>query len=245
MAWLATKRLKTIYRVLPALVLIGIMTTACTATRTTLWSWKMPGIGEEGTVQNVTKRSTYLDATLKVEEHEYRFLFPGGYRCTQVIKPGATIEYTSFGHIPAVRGSEGDCDPIGILSLKEWVNQHRAQMTPARTKAEVSFKVFYRDDDVAFARGEFEFARPVTFREKRGAGLERPLSIRKRIGVIAVIPNTPECQQPLADGKATAEFQPDAEAPYQLLSGADVCPILGLARTFDPPTRSGGGTKFD
>ena len=133
MVWLSVNRLKTINRVLPALVLIGIITTACTATRTTLWSWKMPGIGEEGTVQNVTKRSTYLDATLKVKEHEYRFLFPGGYRCTQVIKPGATIEYTSFGHIPAVRGSEGDCDPIGILSLKEWVNQHRSQMTPAQT----------------------------------------------------------------------------------------------------------------
>lgn len=244
MAHLSTKRPRIAQTPMLVLLVTGLIATGCQATKMTLWSWKMPGIGTRGEVLSVTKRATYLDATLKVESQEYRFLFPGRYECTQVIQTGASIEYASFRHLPAVRSSEGSCDPIGILSLKVWVERHRAQMTPARSGHDVSFDVFYRDDEVSLARGEFEFARPVAFRHRRGAGRETSLSLEKNINVIAVIPNQPECEKQLTEGKARAEFHPEQGDPYQLVSGADVCPVLGFARGFQAEKPVGAG-RFD
>ena len=204
----------------------------------------MPAIGTVGEVESVTKRASYLDATLKVQGRDYRFLFPGGYKCTQVIKQGAKIEYASFGHIPAVRGSEGSCDPIGILSLKEWVALYPNEMTPARTGPhEVNFKVFYRDDEVAIVRGQFEFARRVALRE-RGARGTKSLSVCKQIPVLAIVPNAPECEKPLTDGKAMGAFSADEAAPYRLLADPDVCPIIGFARVFEAEKPVGAGRVY-
>ena len=232
-------------RVLVALMVIGLMGAGCAITRMGMWNWKMPGVGTDGTVVDVTKRGTYLDGTLQVRAEEYRFLFPANYRCTQIIKPEAKIEFATIGHIPVVRGPGGDCDPIGILSLQKWVARHRRQITPARTEADVEFEVFYQDDEVAFARGRFEFANRVVFRESRGAGLERPVSVKKNIGVIVVIPVTAACEKPLAEGQGHAQFRPEEQAPFRLVVGDEVCPILGLARISEPPKAVGGGTKFD
>ncbi len=80
--------LRTARRVQIALLVCGLIVTGCQATKMRLWSWQMPGIGEAGEVLSVTKRASYLDATLKVQDQDYRFLFPGGYECTQVIKAG-------------------------------------------------------------------------------------------------------------------------------------------------------------
>ncbi len=236
--------LKTARRVPLALLVCGLIATGCQATKMRLWSWQIPGIGETGEVQSVTKRASYLDATLKVQGQDYRFLFPGGYVCTQVIKAGAKIEYATFGHIPAVRGSQGSCDPIGILSLKKWVTLHPKAMTPARSDPhEVDFKLFYRDDDVALVRGQFQFARRVLLRERGGSGT-KSLSVRKNIPVIAIVPNAPECAKLLADGKAMGTFSADEAAPYRLLADPDVCPIIGFARVFQAERPVGAGRDY-
>ncbi len=244
MTGVSLEPLKTARRVPIALLVCGLIATGCQATKMRLWSWQMPGIGQVGEVQSVTKRASYLDATLKVQGQDYRFLFPGGYVCTQVIKAGAEIEYATFGHIPAVRGSQGSCDPIGILSLKKWVTLHPKAMTPARTRPhEVDFKLFYRDDDVVLVRGQFEFARRVLLRERGGSGT-KSLSVRKNIPVIAIVPNVPECAKLLADGKAMGTFSADEAAPYRLLADPDVCPIIGFARVFQAERPVGAGRVY-
>ena len=236
--------LRTARRVQIALLVCGLIATGCQATKMRLWSWETPGIGQAGEVQSVTKRASYLDATLKVQDQDYRFLFPGGYECTQVIKAGAEIEYAAFGHIPAVRGSQGSCDPIGILSLKKWVTLHPKATTPEVTSPhEVEFKLFYRDDDVALVRGQFQFARRVVLRE-RGARGTKSLSVRKNIPVIAILPNAPECEKLLADGKAMGTFSADEAAPYRLLADPDVCPIIGFARVFQVERPVGAGRDY-
>ncbi len=244
MTGVSLEPLKTARRVPIALLVCGLIATGCQATKMRLWSWQMPGIGQAGEVQSVTKRASYLDATLKVQGQDYRFLFPGRYVCTQVVKAGAEIEYATFGHIPAVRGSQGSCDPVGILSLKKWVTLHPKAMTPARTDPhEVDFKLFYRDDDVALVRGQFEFARRLLLRERGGSGT-KSLSVRKNIPVIAIVPNAPECAKLLADGKAMGTFSADEAAPYRLLADPDVCPIIGFARVFQVERPVGAGREY-
>jgi hypothetical protein len=115
---------------------------------------------------------------------------------------------------------------------------------PASDTRDVSFEVFYQDDEIALVRGEFyNFARWVVFREARGGGLGESRSVRKQVPVVVAVPNRPECKTALAEGKATARFRPSEGNPFQLTSGSEVCPILGFARVFQAPTPVGTGRQ--
>jgi hypothetical protein len=209
------------------------------------WSWGLPGVGQEAEVVSVDKRHSYLDTTLDVEGEKYRFFFPAGYTCTQVIKPGAKVDYVAVRPGPAVRNVDGRCDPVGVLSLAEWVQRFPRQLTPAEPVRDITFDVFYTDKDVALARGEFHFKGYRLVQQLQPAPRARTTAIKKEIRVIAVIPNTRVCRTPIKEGKATAEFHPDSEHPFQLRSGKDVCPILGLVRTIEVPRPIGSGKRVD
>ena len=241
----SVKSLTTRSGAVAALAAAALLITGCASTKMQWWSWEMPGVGQEAEIERVTKRGSYLDATLNVEGEKLRFFFPSGYTCTQVIKPGATVDYIAALPGPGVRSSDGRCDPVGILSLAEWLKRYPREMTPGQPGREINFEVFYRDKDVALARGQFHFKGYRVVRELRPSGFQRSIAVRKTIRVIGVIPNSPECQKPLADGAATAEFHPDDPNPFQLRSGQEVCPLLGLTRTFEVPRPIGAGKRID
>jgi hypothetical protein len=227
-------------RALPALLAVALCASACASTRARFWSWGLPGFGQEASVSSVEQRQQYLDAHLQVEGEDYRFLFPGSYDCTQVVKAGNVIDYGDYGLLPRVRSAEGRCDPIGVLSLEKWAVHHRRAMTPANRESEVTFEEFYRDDDVVLVRGTFHFAHWVVLRQTRGGGLDEARSVVRQAPVIAVIPNRPECQKALSAGKAKAEYHEEG-APYRLVSGSDVCLVLGMAKSYQPPRKLTGG----
>ena len=79
------------------------------------------------------------------------------------------------------------------------------------------------------------------FRKTRGAGLDKSLEVRKSIPILAIIPNTPECEKPLTEGKAMAEFHPDEGEPFRLLADPYVCPVLGFARGIEIEKAVGAG----
>jgi hypothetical protein len=155
------------------------------------------------------------------------------------------VDYVAVRPGPGVRNVEGRCDPVGILSLAEWVKRYPSHLTPAEPVRDISFEVFYTDDDVALARGEFHFKGYRMVQQLQPSVRGRTTAITKEIKVIGVIPNTPECQKSIQEGKATAEFHPDTDQPFQLRSGDDVCPLLGLARTFEVPRPVGSGKRVD
>ena len=212
------------------LIACALLLAGCTWTRSALWSTGLTG--ESAEVTTVEKRRQYLDATLKLEDESLRFFFPASYDCTQMIKPGQTVEFGDIGLLPAVRRGNLRCDPVGVLSLEQWAQRHGRAMTPSNKQADVSFEVFYRDDDMAFARGHFQFAHLVELRDTRGVGAGgQELTLRSDIPVVAVIPNSPECQSALEAGQAQAQFS-EQGPPYTLVSGDDRCAILGMVRVF-------------
>lgn len=231
-------------RALPLLLAVALGTSACTSTQARLWSWGLPGFGQEASVKSVEQRQQLLDAKLQVDGEEYRFLFPGSYECTQVVKPGNVVDYGDYGLLPRVRSADGRCDPIGVLSLEKWAVRHRRAMTPANREAEVTFEEFYRDDDVVLVRGTFHFAHWVVLRQTRGGGLDEARKIVRQTPVIAVIPNRPECQKALSAGRAKAEYYEEG-APYRLVSEGDVCLVLGMAKSYQPPRKLPGGQVVD
>lgn len=221
------------------LVACALLLAGCNWTRSALWSTGLTG--ESAEITAVEKRDTYLDATLKFDAETLRFFFPGTYDCTQVIKTGQTVEFGDTGLLPAVRSNNVRCDPVGVLSLEQWATRHGREMTPRNKKEDVTFEVFFRDDDMAFARGRFQFAHLVALGDSRGGGAGGDdLTIRSDVPVVAVIPNTPECQAALAAGQAEAHFS-EQGPPYTLVSGEDRCAILGMVRTYQSrkPIRGG------
>jgi hypothetical protein len=212
----------------------------CTTTKRRLWSWYIPGFGQSATVSEVSKRANYLDATLVFEKGEpLRFLFPGHYTCTQVIQDERKVEFLSAPLASAVRGPEGRCDPVGILSLDVYARRHPRKIEPAERSRDVSFRVVYRDDDVAFVQGQYRFARPVAMANWRGSGLESDVSVGRTAEVLAIVPNAPECAEQLDAGKARAEFHEEG-TPFRLIAGDQVCPVLGFARVYQPKPSLGG-----
>ncbi len=221
------------------LVACAVLLAGCTWTRSALWSSGLTG--ESAEITAVEKRKRYLDATLKLDAETLRFFFPANYDCTQIIQPGQTVDFGDIGLLPAVRSGNKRCDPVGVLSLEQWAARHGREMTPKNKQEEVTFEVFYRDDELAFARGRFQFAHLAEMRDTRGAGAGgQDLVLRSEIPVVAVIPNSPECQAALAAGRAEARFS-EQGPPYTLVSGEDRCAILGMVRTFQSrkPIRGG------
>jgi hypothetical protein len=203
----------------------------CAWSRAKLWSAGLTG--ESAEVTAVSKRDLYLDATLDVGGEPYRFFFPSSYDCTQIVAQGNSVEYAEIGLLPAVQKGGKRCDPVGVLSLEQWATRHGREMTPEKRETEVDFEVSYRDEEVIFARGEFRFARFVELRERTGGGggYGDTHALARATPVIAVLPNTPECEAAIAVGHAKSVFS-EQGAPYTLVRDAHRCEVLGMVRVY-------------
>jgi hypothetical protein len=120
-----------------------------------------------------------------------------------------------------VRG-DARCEALGIGSLREW-RDRRPRDEYARSivpSAQASYREIYRDEEVAFLRGNFPLAYKLGF-----AGLG---------DVIAVVPLTPVCQPPLQRETATLEFFEAGRNVLTLSSAEGRCNLEGLIRPLAP-----------
>lgn len=176
-----------------------------------------PGASQTVTVVDVKQRGEYLDARLQGTSVHYRLLFPNDGNCQRVIRPQAQVTYATLDPFGTVTdAAETRCDPVGILSLREWLLTHLSKEGIASHREGVAFRITYHDREVAFARGSYPLARAI--------------GVRGAHDLMMVIPEQPRCEEILQEGRATLQVDADAAVPYQLLLGEEVCPVLGFAQ---------------
>jgi hypothetical protein len=180
-------------------------------------------------VTDVIERGDYLDVALvgggggeyaggRVARRglALRFFFPREPTCQGVLVPETDVEYVEGGPLGRVRSANGECEPVGIASLKAWRDRRpRPPQDRLRIpRSQAVFKPLYRDEQLVLVRGRFPLA--------------------NRIGwvggddTIAAIPRRPECENVLERGVASLEYRVVGEDPLRLIEDKGYCPIIGL-----------------
>lgn len=181
----------------------------------TVWQAGIPGVGTDFEVSEVHARGRVLDARL-TGPTELETFVRANDACRAVFRPGQSIAYHE--QPPGGRFSADDveCPAVGIGSLRTWRDRasHGISEGGPVPRAQASFEVVYRDEDVVFLRGRF------------------PLAVR--IGwtgaddTVAVVAADAACAKAVDDGVASMEFRAQGPRALSLISGDGLCPITGL-----------------
>lgn len=177
---------------------------------------QIPGTYTAGVVALLGERAGYLDANVTTGGIEYRFLFEATDVCRAMLTDGATIRYSQHGPLGSVRSGEQRCDPVGVLSLVEWRNRRPRRPGPVPIpRAQATYKVFHRDDDLVFARGRFPLVGELGF-----AGGQ---------DTVGVFPNVEICQGVMEKTVASMEFRDGGQVALSLVAADGLCPFQGIA----------------
>lgn len=201
-----------------AIVAASLLALAC-GTKTgdkVLVQAQIPGTYTEGEVALLAERGNYLDADVTTGGIKYRFLFDANAVCREVVTDGATVRYSQYGPFGRVGRGEQHCDPVGILSLDQWRNRRGRRPGPVPVpRAQATYHVFYRDDDLIFARGRFPLA--------------SELGIAGGQDIVGVFPNVEICQGVLEKDVASMEYRDGGKQVLSLVADDGLCPFQGLA----------------
>ncbi len=156
-------------------------------------------------------------ASVVSSDAKFSLLFRSADTCTEILTPGAELEYGSGGLTGGLRLGEQTCDAIGISDLRQWRDRRpRRRLTrPGDDRAQATYRVESEHDGFVIVRGRFPLAGMIGW-----LGGEDTL---------ALIPRQPECADVLQREVATMEFR-DAGPIALLLVGESRCPIAGFAR---------------
>ena len=132
------------------------------------------------------------------------------------------MRYRNLANFGRIEVGEFSCDPVGVLSLAAWRDRGpRPQTRAAIPRDQAVYEVYYRDDELALARGRF-----------RLTGL---IGIPGGIDYVAAIPNNEECAGILEQKVASIEFRVKGNRPFVLLGKRGPCPIQGFAQVQEGP----------
>jgi len=197
-------------------IVAGCVALACTTDELVVQSG-IPGARASAQVELVAERGDWLDLTSQAGGRETRFFVPNDEACRSLFADEQAVTYSnSGGRFGRFQAGDQKCDPVGVLSLAQWRDRRprrqSASMIP-RSRAELRERV-YLDEELVLIRGRFPQAAQV---EITGTG-----------DLIAVIPNSPECQGLEAPGNSSMEFRPAGRQPFTLINGRQLCPLLGF-----------------
>ena len=207
--------------------MVAVTLAGCSSTRIE-GALGLPGAETPVRVTDVVGRGDYLEATLLGTGAEHlggrvmrpglalRFFFPWEPTCRGVLVPEAEVAYVEGGRLGRVRSAKGECDPVGIGSLRAWRDRRprRREDRLGIPRSQAVFEVIYRDEEVALVRGRF----PLANRFDWVGGND----------TIAAIPRTPECERVLERGVAALEFRVRGDDPLRLIEDRGYCPVIGL-----------------
>ncbi len=193
-----------------------LLTAAACTPRQMLVQAGVPGSFTRAELSAVRERSDYLDAVVEMAGYRYRFFFPNSPECRETLVEGASVEYAHYGLLGRVRNQEHRCEPNGVLSLEAWRDRGPRRSRQPLPRVQATFEVFYRDEELALARGRFPLASEI-----RWAG---------GWDTVGVIPNVADCQAVLEAGVASMEFRAGGSPAFALVGKSRPCPMLGFAR---------------
>ena len=197
------------------LVLLWALVVACTPGQVLVQAG-IPGTYTRATLSELRERADYLDAVVETAGYRFRFFFPRSEECRETLVEGSALQYAHLGSLGRVRRGDSHCDPIGILSLAQWRDRGPRQIRRPVPRAQAKFEVFYRDEDLALARGRFPLAGEIRWT----GGLD----------TVGVIPIDPDCESILSAGVASMQFRVAGKDPFVLVGEERFCTMLGFAR---------------
>lgn len=200
---------------------VGAVTAALLALgcdgRRNVFQADLPWVNSRFVVDQVVERDVLLDAELEMSEGgtRLRVFAPAEGACAEVLQRGRPVVWKPSGAIGTVAAGDADCAVTGIGSLVLWRDrrpQAGLRATPI-PRAQATFDVVYRDEDVTILRGRF----PLTQR----VGFSGPAD------TLAVLPSDERCSGVANDGVASLEFYPTGEPAFALLAEDGRCPVEG------------------
>jgi len=199
-----------------AVIVAGCAALACTTDELVVQSG-IPGARASAQVELVAERGDWLDLISRAGGRETRFFAPNDEACRSLIAGEQTVAYSnSGGRFGRFQAGDLTCDPVGVLSLAQWRDRRprrqNASVIP-RSRAELRERV-YVDEELVLIRGRFPQAAQI---EITGAS-----------DLIAVIPNSPECQGLEVPGDSSMEFRATGRQPFTLINDRQLCPLLGF-----------------
>lgn len=201
------------------LVVAPILVAACTTAEFKRQA-AIPGTSTGGGIEFHGERDQYLDVTVTTGGTSYRFFLPKSEECRAVVDLGTggeAVRYRNLGPFGRIEVGEHQCDAVGILSLVAWRNRGpRPQTRAAIPRDQATYETYYRDDEMALARGRFR--------------LTAMIGIPGGVDYVAAIPNEERCQKVIDSTVASIEYRSSGPMPFVLLGGSRPCPVLGFAQ---------------
>lgn len=183
----------------------------------------LPGASAGATLELLAERGDYLDVVMASGGLRYRFFLPDDESCRALFISEQPVSYANAGPFGRLAAGTAECDPVGILSLVEWRDRgphHQAAAVIPRDQVLLRERV-YDDAQLTLIRGSYSLASLIGI-----MGVE---------DLLAVIPNTPECQGLSVPGSASMEFRPAGKRAYTLVNGGALCSVLGFVRPGPTP----------
>lgn len=186
-------------------------------TQQALWQAGIPGTKTSLVVASVVPVAGYLEVTLAGSGMRLDTFTPASETCAEVMRPEAAVDYVASGPYGNFQRGDTVCEAIGMGSLREWRDRRPSQTTVVmQPRAQSDFRVWARDDRQVLLRGRFPLGSLLGF-----TGLD---------DAIAVVPDSPSCQQPIRDGVATMQYDQQGPEPLLLLTRGEPCPIRALVQ---------------
>jgi hypothetical protein len=194
--------------------LLVVAATGCNVQKN-LWQSGLPGLKSSFVVTKSEPVFGYIEADLVGSGMHLDSFTPNNADCAEVLKPEAAVDYVANGPYGTFQRGEQTCSAIGLGSLREWRDRRPSQTTVAMLpRAQADFRVVFQDSKQVFLRGRFPLGGLLGF-----TGMD---------DTIAIVPNIPECQQPIKQSVASMQYYQNGENPLVLLSGDGECPIRAL-----------------
>jgi hypothetical protein len=181
----------------------------------------LPGIRTGMAVEAVSPRGPYLEAKLELESRDLEAYVISSDECRAVFQVSETVDHVASGPQGLYRRGEQECQGVGIGNLEFWRDQNRRTAKAGIPRAQATYRVLYSDHEVALLRGNFPLAGYLGF-----TGVS---------DVVAVVPQSPECQGPIESGVASMEYRGKGKRALVLLGGDTPCHMRGLIQ---PPSQS-------
>lgn len=196
---------------------------ACSRERA-LFDARLPSTSTAARVLSVAPRGPYLDVEIETAGERLRFFAPRDPEvagaCERALRPAADVRYVHDGILGRLDVGEERCELVGVLSLAKWRDRRPRGSREPIPRSRATFRVVYRDEELALARGRF--------------GLAGELGWVGGADTVAVFQRGALCDEVLERGVASLEYRHEGDVVLALVAGDGLCPLLGIARPRGP-----------
>lgn len=196
-------------------LLVVALTLACSADRL-IYDAALPGTGTSATLEWLSARGGYLDVVVETAGKRLRFFLDGSEAaCAGLQDSNAPVTYANSGPLGRLESGPLRCQPVGLLSLREWRSRQPRRGPGLVPRAPAAWSEVYRDGGMTLVRGRF----PLASRVGWASGED----------TVAVFGPDPACDGALARGVGTLVFYHGGKNVLAILGEGQLCPLLGLA----------------